>query len=330
MILSPPAPFAVTVMRTQGKGKRAREVAVREEREPISDFSPFSITSKMAAASFSLPAGPRGAGGGTCPASSLRASGGKAFICHECYALYGHYLRPEQYALREVRMRWLLRLLATQGAFAEAMVAALEETHDRPPGQTGFWNMRYFRVHDSGDFMASAKYVREWNAIARHFAGTRRKRDGSDRPPMRFWAPTRDWVFFPKIVRDGLTADRGDVPPTGSLGASAIPDLERAMRLVDAGGECPPNFAIRPSALHVGDRPPVVDGLAAGSTVLQPEQIVVEGDGLERCGHDASGDHCHCPAYERTESWSLSGNCEDAQCRSCWNHPERSVDYAEK
>lgn len=322
--ISPPAPFAVLSPRTVGKGRAAREVLVREEREPIESFSPFSTTSKMAAPSFSLPAGPRGPGGGSCPSSALRGVGNKAFICHECYALYGHYLRPEQYAIRELRMRWVLRLLRRPGAFADAMVRALEEVHDRPPGHAGMWNMRYFRVHDSGDFMGSPAYVREWSEVARRFASARPKADGSDRPAMVLWAPTRDWVFFPEVVRDGLPPDRGDVPPTRELGARPNAALAEAMRAA------PPNLVIRPSALHVGDAPPVIEGLAAGSTVLQPEQVGVEGDGIERCGHRSSGPHCHCPAYERSEPWTLSGNCEDAACRTCWNRPDTSVDYAEK
>lgn len=329
VMIEPPAPFVVTRVEERPWGRGTRRVTVREEREPLASFSPFSVTSKMAAPSFSLPAGPRGAGGGTCPASALRAIPGRAFVCHACYALHGHYLYAEQYALREARLRWVLKLLRRPGSFAEAMVRAIEEVHDRPPGHAGQWNLSFFRVHDSGDFMGSPRYVREWNQIARHFGSPRAKRDGTQRPPMRFWAPTRDWVFFPEVVEGGLPRGRGDVPPTRTLGAAPSADLALAMRRASSGGECPDNFAIRPSALHVGDEPPRVDGLAAGSTVLQLEQVGSGADGVERCGYEGDSAHCHCPAYERSEPWTLAGNCEDARCRTCWGH-DRSVDYAEK
>jgi hypothetical protein len=60
-----------------------------------------------------------------------------------------------------------------------------------------------------------------------------------------------------------------------------------------------PNVTVRPSALYFGEAPPVIAGLAAGTT--------------------ARPDHYTCPA-------PLQGNaCE--RCRVCWDEPDREVSY---
>lgn len=191
----------------------------------------FTNTTKMRCASFSLPAGPPKIGG-TCPAAAKGARGDAHFVCFGCYATAGNYLLPSVQASQRVRLAWVRRAL-DEGIFAEEMAAALGVFLARPRrasmlGPRGvppvFLNGRYFRIHDSGDFSWYPRmaYADAWASIARRF------------PAVRFWAPTRDWVF------------RG--------ASSAL-----------AGR--PENFVVRPSALRVGDPSPAMPGLDAGSTV---------------------------------------------------------------
>jgi hypothetical protein len=67
-----------------------------------------------------------------------------------------------------------------------------------------------------------------------------------------------------------------------------------------------PNVTVRPSADMFDDQPPVIEGLAAGSTSHTPGGGVPEG--------------CYeCPAYKQ------GGNCVD--CRVCWDLPLVCVSY---
>jgi len=253
---------------------------------PIWSAGLFSDTTKMKAPSFSLPAGLPSAGG-TCPASKLDGEPDKVFICHDCYATKGGYQWPRNVALSLIRRDWTISAVR-DSSFAPGMIASIETILERPHDPR--WDSRYFRVHDSGDFMGSAAYVRAWNTVAAHFV----KR-------IIFWAPTRDWVFFPDQAQ---TARKyGNVRPN--------PDLAAAMR------ERPANFVIRPSALQVGDAPPVVHGLDGGTSVDTPSIHAA----FTTCGPAAKGHQCSCPAYER------SVNCQSAGCRTCWIFPKRQVGY---
>lgn len=152
----------------------------------------FTSTTKMRCASFSLPAGPPKIGG-TCPAAAKGKPGDAGFVCFGCYATAGNYLLPSVQASQRVRLAWVRRAL-DEGAFVDEMVAALAVLLSRPrrasmlapPGTPpAFLNLRYFRIHDSGDFSWYPRmaYAEAWAAIARRF------------PAVQFWAPTRDWVF---------------------------------------------------------------------------------------------------------------------------------------
>lgn len=94
------------------------------------------------------------------------------------------------------------------------------------------------------------EYIRCWTRIARNL------------PDIKFWAPTRTWRFLERPAwRDAL--------------------LELASL---------PNMAVRPSALHFGDAPPVIEGLAAGTT--------------------AAKDDWNCPAPLQENACG--------PCRACW------------
>jgi hypothetical protein len=91
-----------------------------------------------------------------------------------------------------------------------------------------------------------------------------------------FWAPTRMWVF----------------PKWREVFKRNIPS----------------NLALRPSALFVGAPPPVIPGMAAGTTS-------VDGDIPATL---------NCPAYESEEG---DKSCVQARCRTCWTRPNEAVNY---
>jgi hypothetical protein len=102
-------------------------------------------------------------------------------------------------------------------------------------------------------------YVRAWTMIARAL------------PDKRFWIPTRTWRFLDRPQwRDAL------------LELAALP-----------------NVTMRPSALFFDDAPPIIPGMAAGTTATS-------------AGYS-------CPAPDQ-------GNyC--GSCRVCWDQPETPVSY---
>lgn len=125
---------------------------------------------------------------------------------------------------------------------------------------------RYFRLHDAGDFF-SAAYVEEWIQIATALPG------------IRFWAPTHSWAIQGRQRRDGEF-------------------LLEALRRLNAL----PNATVRPSAVLVGDPPPMIPGLSAGSTVTTDRLIAT------------------CP-----KSLSTPSSC--SPCRRCWDEPLAPVTY---
>ena len=89
----------------------------------------FTETSKMAAPSFSLPAGEPKAGG-TCVFAGMAAQekfGDDFFICRRCYATGANYGYAEAMLTAETRLQWVTYLLSTGGAeaFASSMIAAI-------------------------------------------------------------------------------------------------------------------------------------------------------------------------------------------------------------
>ncbi len=107
--------------------------------------------------------------------------------------------------------------------------------------------------------MFSPAYVRCWTAIARALPGK------------RFWVPTRTWQFLDRpLWREPL------------LELSALP-----------------NVTMRPSALRFGDAPPIIPGMAAGTTATT-------------AGYS-------CPAPQQGNA------CGD--CRVCWDEPDVAVSY---
>lgn len=248
----------------------------------------FTNTTKMRAGSFSLPAGPPKVGG-TCPAAAARPKEipESQWICHGCYATTGNYQLPSVQAAQLVRRAWVRGALSA-GTFVDQLVAAMRVflAHPRravvlgPDGKSHHveLNPDYFRIHDSGDFSwAGPEYARAWFEVCRAF------------PAVRFWAPTRDWLF---------------------------PAMREVFR------EHPENLTLRPSALTVGSAVPRSPGMDAGTSVIFHGGELRAHDCA--VGSKASADELwDCPAY-RCEGHS----CESASCRVCWIRGDVSVNYA--
>ena len=275
----------------------------------------FSLgNSKMSCASWSLPAA-RPAFGGSCMAEALSDQDKTGlFVCDICYAGKGTMVNDNVQAGYVVKMEWVKGMIAvdkTGDHFAEVLKASLAHLFENMPERIqrkfipsyrgaegkpvtrlitrpGQFS-RYFRVHDSGDFF-SLPYVNAWIKVAAEF------------PQVRFWAPTRMWVF---------------------------------PQYVSAFQNASDNFVIRPSALVIDSQPPVVDGMAPGSGVNAP--LVTEtGEEILRGPYPISDwpeNTWICPAYRAgglvyTDHRYESASCENQHCRVCWS-PNLPVTYTE-
>jgi hypothetical protein len=112
---------------------------------------------------------------------------------------------------------------------------------------------------DDSGDLFNPTYVRAWTEICKRL------------PDKRFWIPTRTWRFL-------------DRPQWG-------PALLELAAL--------PNVTMRPSALRFDDAPPIIPGMAAGTTAT------------------TTGFTCLAP--------SQGNQCLD--CRQCWDAPETPVSY---
>ena len=182
----------------------------------------FTNTSKMPGVSFAIPAGPP-AFGGTCPAAALGENvarskaivepmaevkvkrlpvlgdaaptpaksglmpgvkanydGDASFTCRSCYALDGNYRYPSKQVNDMMHLAWVEYELAQGGPERLGRALAFAIQHANQTREEGF--QPYFRIHDAGDFY-SPEYLEAWVVCA------------SLMTHMRFWAPTRQWVF---------------------------------------------------------------------------------------------------------------------------------------
>ena len=80
----------------------------------------FTRTSKMACASFSLPASTL-ATHGTCPASNQRPLGDKDYVCYGCYATKGNYILYPALAVYQLARRAWVEQQVAAGTFAVNM-----------------------------------------------------------------------------------------------------------------------------------------------------------------------------------------------------------------
>ncbi len=288
----------------------------------INKASIFTNTSKMPGVSFAIPAGPP-AFGGTCPASALgenvarskkiveEQSGAKvkhlpvlgdaapttkpsvlmpgvkksydgdaSFTCRSCYALDGNYWYPSKQVNDMMHLAWVEYELAQGGPARLGQALAYAIQHANLTRPEGF--QPYFRIHDAGDFY-SPEYLDAWVECA------------SLMTHMRFWAPTRQWIF-----------------------TKWAPLLARAeQRVRDAGGW----LVIRPSVLRFYESIPIVDGVSAGSGVSS--------EGADPCVWVCPVYNKIIPRAQPDGSVILgeAKTCLEANCTMCWDQPAVPVSY---
>lgn len=239
---------------------------------PLTRSSFFTNTTKMAAPSFSLPAGPPGRLGGTC----LQANNSRLidddvlYICRNCYAVSGEYIYASTQLGQAINLEFVKQWLDTDpfGSFLDIFQAAFSDygTSARTQGAITvkvagvkfLLSSKHFRIHDSGDvFALGPDYYELWARIA------------VSNPDVLFWMPTRD---------------------------HHIPAFRRLVQTMPP----PENLVIRPSALHFQDPAPVVEGFAAGSTSAY--------DGFQQAPIHTLADW-DCPAYKGAAHTCTSQNC---------------------
>jgi hypothetical protein len=302
----------------------------------IGSIGLLSLTSKMGCFSFNLPPGP-GEHYGTCPASApgfvystdadrekasraLLPMAGKVevpdFICNGCYALKGSYGNPSMafiFAAHQELVSRHLRPRAGQESFADIMTRAIRMSIELSLDARARAPQRAWSVPHPDYFRihdAGDMYSLEYARAWFEIC--------QNFPEVQFWAPTRMWAL-----------------------------RKQAENLVAEG--IPENLALRPSALHFGDRPPVVPGLAAGSGADEtakdawfcPATSTEASLGGERKGGVARQINkkktYSCALAHGIDSPSRGGkdanqlpsdgSPKSAGCRVCWDYPDVPVYY---
>jgi len=234
-------------------------------------------------------------------------------ICEHCYAEGGQYATGSVQYHQLVRFAWARRAVRIDmngeptdriedSALVNVMIDAIDRVDFKESGEpTKFGHVRFFRIHDSGDFFNSL-YLQAWKAVANHY----HPENTSD--PIVFWAPSRVWAEGIDKVRQ---VERINGPVNG----------------VDT------NLIIRPSAYETNAQGPDLfqseqDGWASASTVYADK--VKE----EALGKTYDWD---CRAYAVD---APKHSCRDAigpadetgaegtrGCRACWIFPNLRVNY---
>jgi len=201
-------------------------------------------------------------------------TGVATFTCRACYALNGNYNYPSKQVNDMLHLAWIENELAQGGAerLGHALAFAIQHVNLTRP--EGF--QPYFRIHDAGDFY-TPEYLEAWVVCA------------SMMTHMRFWAPTRQWVF-----------------------AKWVPLLRSAEERVRAAGGW---LTIRASVLRIGDPVPMLPGLSAGSGVSADDP----------CAWVCPVYNLVVPQPDG--SMAEASSCMEANCTMCWDQPAIPVSY---
>lgn len=289
-------------------------------------FKVLAWTSKMDAPSFSLPAGAQETGG-ACPgavAGQTTSVNNASFeaqakivqlrtkyevspksptwfadsVCAGCYANVNNYAYGSKQLASLLLLAWVKQALtnarpraydgAPSNEFIELMVEAIDRAAYVSDRLGREHNVRFFRIHDSGDFFHPS-YLRAWKEIANRFL----KNNPEGRKPVIFWAPTRMW---------------------------AVPGWDRIIAQVNTPAH---NLVIRPSAYHINTPAlPSGGGYAAGSAVTAKGHIAqaqAAGAFEWNCpAYDGAKDHS-CTAAKAPGG--------KPGCRACWVHPDMTINY---
>jgi len=208
----------------------------------------LTFTQAMQCYSWSLPAGKEG----SCPMYVDESNS----ICRSCYAMINRYAIDLILSCQWVRLAWTQRMLSTREGYGD-WVNIMRMCIGR------YCDGGYFRVHDSGDFY-NPSYIIAWHAVVHSL------------PNVKFWFPTRAWVF-PKwlVLLHSLASE--------------------------------PNATVRPSALYFDEVAPCIYGLDVGSTVVERPHGVTKSfriRGLPHAMCPKSVNHSSCEAEQCRACWS--------------------------
>jgi hypothetical protein len=227
-----------------------------------------------------------------------------AAVCAHCYATTGNYLYTDNVARGILRWAWTeqaLRAPSKQGnssEFVDVLIEAVDHADyahgEAEPLHWACEGVRFFRIHDSGDFYSEA-YYRAWVEIAQAFTPE------AERQTTIFWSPTRMWAMGKKWI--DMVAET-------------------------AGG----NFIVRPSGYELNQHAPQLPGgWAAATTVFAPAVAAAAEDGLIQVPYDWD---CQAYAVDNGPSCrgALSPLEDEAGnplvgCRACWMRPDLRVNY---
>lgn len=250
---------------------------------PFRNSSLFTWTSKMSCPSFSIPAGPM-ENGGTCPAaraSSVEKEGSyqefspplREMPAGQVYICSTCYAGKGRYLMyKSMSLGQVAKLRWTQKTLRSG-------TFSRRMSEA----IASLQDPDVERILAAKLVSNKYFRI--HDSGDFFNPDYYKAwievchalPNVSFWAPTRQWVYAK--WRELFS----NYPP-------------------------PRNLSLRPSALYTSAPPPVIKGMAGGSTSINGRM-------------DAP--IWNCPAYEGDEAHS----CAAAKCRVCWSAPKKPVNY---
>jgi hypothetical protein len=290
------------VLRGKPGKKKPFQIRSRMAMFAMSGCHLFATTTKMSAASWSIPAGPP-AEGGACQAAEIyknllayRTALGQGdvshgppekskWICAFCYASKSNYMHRQSQYSQTIRLIWLKGIMqAGLDYAAQAMAGALAKHQGNVKRRTKFKESPdFFRIHDSGDLTLIPDTYSLWCRVAEML------------PSINFWCPTRMWVFpkFAEIVRRS--------PPPG-------------------------NLSLRPSALHFDDKAPVIDGFDSGSTAHTWEK---KKNGLKVDPIVGGLADWNCPAYKHggKSCAGAGGPSGEKDCRACWSYDDMRISY---
>ena len=218
----------------------------------------LSNPSKMPSRSYSLPAIK------ACPSATF----GPGAICGEsadkttCYATRGAYAWAPVRAALEARFQWTIQATrdeTTAVEFIETMTTAVQGEALRQ--ERKHWQEVSEGMRPMAEFGGPVFRVHDSGDLFNPTYANLWTQVATNCPDVRFWFPTRQWK---------------------SRNLDMLAALQTLASL--------PNVAVRPSALFINDAPPMIPGLAAGTS--------------------ASATGYNCPAHMQ------KNECRD--CRMCW------------
>jgi hypothetical protein len=290
-------------------------------------FGLFSAPSKMNAPSFSLPAGPPGAGGSCIgarlvPGRGILSETSGKFVCAVCYAMTGRY--PIHALSQAVRQQWVISLLRTdptgqhlRKALSTAISALAKTTakwrRNSCPMEFGIWNEQGFiQTSDGcptqftrlpGPFVSSTNAIERLAPKPGQVAGYFRWLDSGD---VNIGEDPRLWTGFVQAI-GGVAEDHPAVLFWLPTRSQFQPDVLNALRSVAQQ----PNLMVRPSAY-----------LDAGTAVYEASFSSRAGLG-EHMNTYKGKPLWGCPAY----LGSKSATCLNSGCRACWLASDLPVWY---